>query len=402
MKPRTIGIVVFLALAVIAAAGYFGFANSAPQQPVSQAPQTVTANKCDVEQTVEAPGVLENTSGTRVLMPVDGRLAGLMVRAGDAVLAGQVLARPADFASAQAQAEQAVADAQGTLKTAQTKLDGMYYPRASDAIIQNTLARIQLQQRVLAKAQDTYHLVQTRLDKNPAKAQALYDMTNAQVQLDTLVAQYNWYTGKNSTLDVVQAQAARDVARAQLADAQSLLDILNRGITAPFSGVVIEVDAAVGQPLHKNDTLFELIDPKALEVKANVTQEDYPLLRLAQPAQVYFDARPDVISQGKVDRIVPKLVTGDSPTYDIYISLDQVPDGLVDGMTVDTNVTIASRQGVICLPRSVVHASGDNKAVLQVWDGAQAKTRDVTIGLRGDTNVEILTGLQAGEQVVVR
>ena len=126
------------------------------------------------------------------------------------------------------------------------------------------------------------------------------------------------------------------------------------------------------------------------------------MLNARQAAQVYFDARPDVIAQGKIDRIVPKLVVGSAPTYNIFISLDDVPDKLVDGMTVDANVIIASRRGVLCLPRSVVHASGNNKTILQVWNGSTTENREVTTGLRGDSNVEILSGLQEGEMVVIR
>ena len=62
-----------------------------------------------------------------------------------------------------------------------------------------------------------------------------------------------------------------------------------------------------------------------------------------------------------------------------------MPAGLVNGMTVDSYITIASRQGVLCLPRSVVHASADNKVELQVWNGSSTETREVVIGLHGDT-----------------
>jgi macrolide-specific efflux system membrane fusion protein len=71
-------------------------------------------------------------------------------------------------------------------------------------------------------------------------------------------------------------------------------------------------------------------------------------------------------------------------------------------MTADTTITIASREGVLCLPRSVVHTSGDNQAMVQVWNGTETQTREVTTGLRGDTSVEILSGLEEGEQVVVQ
>src|SRR6266508_2712056 len=251
MKRRTIIIFSIIAiLLVVGAAGYFGFSGSAQGQPTPQAPQTVAVTTCDVQQTVEAPGKLRNTSETQILMPVDGNVSQVLVQAGESVSAGQILARLDDTSKANAQI---------ALKDAQTTLDQME-------------------------------------------------------------------------------------------------------LKAPFSGIVTEVDAVTDLPKKTGDTLFKIIDPKALEVKANVTQEDYPLLEPGQSALVYFDARPDVTVEGKVARIVPKVGEGDSPTYDIFLSLDEVPDGLVDGMTVDTAVTIANRQGALCLPRSVVHASGDNKA----------------------------------------
>jgi multidrug efflux pump subunit AcrA (membrane-fusion protein) len=56
---------------------------------------------------------------------------------------------------------------------------------------------------------------------------------------------------------------------------------------------------------------------------------------------------------------------------------------------------------VLCLPRSAC-ISPPIIRILQVWNGAQTESRQVTIGLRGDSNVEILSGLQEGEKVVVR
>ncbi|HEV2668334.1 MAG TPA: efflux RND transporter periplasmic adaptor subunit, partial [Blastocatellia bacterium] len=209
-----------------------------------------------------------------------------------------------------------------------------------------------------------------------------------------------WYKGYIDDKTKKRADENLALKQAELDDAQAVLDQME--LKAPFSGVVTEVEAVVDLPKMAGDTLFKMIDPKALVMKANVTQEDYPLLKMGQSAQVYFDASPDVIAEGKVDRIVPQVVEGDSPTYDIFITLNEVPDGLVDGMTADANVMIASRLGALCLPRSVVHASADNKAKVQIWNGSGTENRDITIGLRGDSNVEILSGLEEGEQVVVK
>jgi membrane fusion protein, macrolide-specific efflux system len=88
--------------------------------------------------------------------------------------------------------------------------------------------------------------------------------------------------------------------------------------------------------------------------------------------------------------------------YDIYISLKEVPDGLADGMTSDTAITIAKHEGVLCLPRAMVRASGGDTTTVRVWNGLESVSREITIGLRGDTYVEIVSGLSEGDRVIAR
>jgi hypothetical protein len=71
-------------------------------------------------------------------------------------------------------------------------------------------------------------------------------------------------------------------------------------------------------------------------------------------------------------------------------------------MTADTAITIAQSTGVLCLPRAVVRASSGDNTIVKVWDGTQETSKEIKIGLRGDTYVEIVSGLTEGEQVVTR
>jgi macrolide-specific efflux system membrane fusion protein len=71
-------------------------------------------------------------------------------------------------------------------------------------------------------------------------------------------------------------------------------------------------------------------------------------------------------------------------------------------MTADASITIAKRENVICLPRSIVRASGVDEVTLKIWNGTSEETRQVTVGLRGDSDVEILSGLNVGDQVVIQ
>lgn len=69
-------------------------------------------------------------------------------------------------------------------------------------------------------------------------------------------------------------------------------------------------------------------------------------------------------------------------------------------MTADAIIVINRQEDVLRLPRALVRAGSDNKATVEVWNGRTIESREVEIGLRGDTYVEILAGLVEGELVV--
>jgi RND family efflux transporter MFP subunit len=395
LKTFRIILLSIFVLALIGAAGYFGFVSTTLPTPTAPpAPKTVPVTTCDVEQTVTAPGTLVNTSETSVKMPVSGKLAQVLVKPGDHVTAGQVLAELDAVAKSEAQVK--LLEAKEALETAQKTRTSMDYPRATDEYLKKLDKEIKVAKEEIARWSQAYK----DAENSELKAQALTGLTAAQDKRDELIAKYNWYTGKASQSDKDAADTKLALAQAQYDAAQAVLDSLE--ITAPFDGVVLEVNAAIGQTFNADADLFKLTNPKALEVEANVTEEDYPLLAPGMQVELYFDARADVTVKGKVERIVPKRISSSSPLYNIYISLNEVPDGLADGMTADASVTIAKRAGVLCLPRAVVRASGEGKAVLKVWNGTQTETREVVVGLRGDAFVEILSGLKENEQVVTK
>ena len=232
------------------------------------------------------------------------------------------------------------------------------------------------------------------------KSQLLAGLTTAKENLKELEYRLGWYTSKPTEGDFAAADFELALAQAKYEAAKAVMESLE--IKSSMDGIVFEVSAEAGQTYEAEASLFTIGDPKALEVIANITEEDYPIISVGQSVEVYFDARPDVTIQGRIDRIIPKRIEGDRPRYNIYITLNEVPDGLADGMTADAAITIEKRAGVLCLPRSVVRASGIDEVSLKVWTGQTTETRTVTIGLRGDSDVEIVSGLSEGEQVVIQ
>ncbi|HET9907711.1 MAG TPA: efflux RND transporter periplasmic adaptor subunit [Anaerolineales bacterium] len=393
MSKRALFIFILVGILAISGAGYFGLATT--QEPVpTPTPQTVSVEMCDVDQTVTAPGNLVNVNEAEVSMPATGKLSAVNVRVGDRVQEGQALAELDPLTTSQAQLS--LLEAQEELEKLQRQRTALDYPRATNDFIKDYRKRVKAAKDTVDSLNDSY-----RNTEDPMmRSQILAALTNARTELKTLESNLNWYVSNPTESEIVQADSELALAQAKYDVAKALLE--NLEIKAPFDGIVFEVSAESGQTYQAESVLFKIGDPKALEVIANITEEDYPIVSVGQVVEVFFDARADVTVTGKVDRIIPKRIEGDRPRYNIFITLDEVPDGLADGMTADTAITIQKREAVLCLPRSVVRASGVDEVSLKVWANNAIETRLVTVGLRGDSNVEILSGLQEGDQVVIQ
>lgn len=408
-----------------------------------------------------APGKLVNTSYTTLQMPSNGSLAELNVLPGDTVTAGQLLARlngQEDYEAAVTAAELEVllaqkayddlfanadlklAEAQLNLVNAQetvanaeqarTRLDA---PRADDLNLQQAEAQYLLAKEAYKEALKAFDAVDHKPLTNPDRIFALQRLTAAEQEMDLKLATWNWLLLPAPETDITQADAELALAQVQLAVAQQAYDAVLAGpddldiqlaeakiadaqaklttaqaaleslaILAPFDGIVVEVKANPGETLPAGSSLLTLIDPQAIEVEATVIEEDYPYVEVGQKVQLYFDAVPDADVTGTITRILPTRTGGDRPLYNIYIQLNTIPDKLAEGMTADASVVIAERNEVLCLPRGVVRASSSGTTILDIWTGSEVEHRTVEIGLRGDVQVEILSGLEEGERVVAK
>jgi HlyD family secretion protein len=393
VSKRAIFLFSLVGILIISTAGYLGFSTTESPEP-TPTPQTVSVNICDVEQTVTAPGNLVNVDQADVHMPATGRLSAVNVRVGDSVRKGQVLAELDAVTTTQAQLD--LLEAQEELEKLQKRRTALDYPRATDDFIKDLRRQLKAAKRAVSELTGA-----SRSAEDPMlRSQLLANLATAKENQKSLESKLNWYTSNPTESDIIAADSELALAQAKYDAAKAVLDSLQ--IKSPLTGIVFETAAEAGQTYQAETALFKIGDPKALEVIANVTEEDYPIISVGQNVEVYFDARPEITVQGKIDRIIPKRIEGDRPRYNIYLTLNEVPDGLADGMTSDAAITIAKRTAVLCLPRSVVRASGVDEVSLKVWTNQTTETRTVTIGLRGDSDVEILSGVSEGEQVIIQ
>jgi len=269
--------------------------------------------------------------------------------------------------AAVAAAEQAVATAQQEVEKAQKKVVGLSYPRASDSLIRNLEGKIEVARETLALASDDYNRVSWRADDDPEKAAALVAMTQAQIDLNQLIANLNWYTGKPSEVDISLAQANLDAAVATLQEARWYLAAL-RGeptaqdatgtllaefeqarddvasaeakleatrLVAPIAGTVIEVDVIAGEYAALGEVLIVINDIDRLQVEtSDLSERDVPMVQIGQPTSVHIEALSQDVS-GRVIAISPVGDTiGGDVVYRTTIELDTQPPGMLAGMSV--------------------------------------------------------------------
>ncbi|MCB9079999.1 MAG: efflux RND transporter periplasmic adaptor subunit [Anaerolineaceae bacterium] len=183
--------------------------------------------------------------------------------------------------------------------------------------------------------------------------------------------------------------------------AQAKADLAAATLTAPFDGVVLDIQVKPGEMVMDGAGALLLADTSQLEVAIKVIEEDLTLVQVGQPAEVFFDAAPDEAVLGRVARIVPQRLSGeDRPLYTVYLSLDRSPPQLVAGMTADAAIIIAEQPNVLRLPRALVQAGSDDQAIVEIWSGREMVRREVMVGLRGDVYIEIVAGLDEGMAVV--
>lgn len=267
-----------------------------------------------------------------------------------------------------AQAESDLASAKDLLEDKQDKVDSLTFPRASDERIENNQAEIDLAKKQVALASDAYRLVARLEDGNSKKAQAILNLTNAQMRLDTLIATQNWYVGQPTDLEASIIRSDFEIATNKVQEAEWYLATLkgetipddatgtklksfistqlrvesikeqinNNQIISPFAGTIAKVDAEVGQLALPGQSVIFLVDTVNLEVlTTDLSEKDIPSVFVGQKTLVYVDAL-GINVDGEVSLISPIAGTlGGDVVYETRVSLINPPDSLLPGMSVD-------------------------------------------------------------------
>lgn len=206
--------------------------------------------------------------------------------------------------------------------------------------------------------------------------------------------------------------AACDADRAQVAVSEARLEVsratLKRTVLrAPFEGTVAEINGELGEFVTPSPVgiptppTVDLIDDRCLYIKAPIDEVDAPAIREGMPARISMDAFPERYFQGVVRRIAPYVLDQEKQarTVGIEAEIDEPTqvENLLPGYSADVEIILAKHSDVLRIPTQSI-LEGNLVLVLQ---DTMLSERSIQIGVSNWEHTEVVSGLSAGEVVVI-
>jgi multidrug efflux pump subunit AcrA (membrane-fusion protein) len=359
----------------------------------------------------------------------------------------------------QAQALQAVAEAQEAVYQAQRTYNGTR-STADSSTIDAAYAELVLAEKKLKDQEAKFDDYANKPDEDLGKANAQLKLSAAQAAYDNALRYYNAVTGTGSELDLELsaadlaaaqaklAEAERDyerkkdgatpgeisLAEANLALAEARYETLKAGVDpaevalaeanlanaqaklalaredqavidllAPLDGTIMSISASVGEAVGTN-AIIVMADLKQPVLEVYLDEADLDKVAVGFEVEVVFDSLPDDMFTGYVTEVSPSLQTVSNVDAVLaWVQLDaesfSKPQSLPIGSNASVDVIGGRTQNAVLVPVEAVREIGHDEYAVFVLEDGEPRLRIVTVGLVNYTSAEILTGLAAGEIV---
>lgn len=199
----------------------------------------------------------------------------------------------------------------------------------------------------------------------------------------------------------------RRIRDLEVAKRQEVVDFLRRRleahtIRAPYDGVITRVNPEVDEVVDGFRTIIEIADPEELELQIEVSADQFDRVEAGQPAQVEIDA--DVWAPGTVSRLTSRTLGRDAALrreeYVVHLKLeDAAAVSFRMGARHAARVLVDFRPDALLIPVAALREF-QSRTYVRVLEGVRRREVDVKVGVRTDTRVEILEGLESGQIVI--
>lgn len=399
-KPRKshkrlwIGLTAVLGILVVAAIFGLRVLNAAPKIDPTQLSKVETG---DVARSVVATGKVQPVTEVEVKSKASGIVTKLDTDINQPVHQGEVLAQ-----LDQQEILDQVAAQKAQLSAAESNA------RSAEAAV--AYDKVAAEAPDLPMLEHTYHRA-LEMQKVGVVSQQAVDTAEQQYRAaantrDRAVSQI--------TVDVAkQRQAQAQVQQAQASLKQLEEQLSYTTITSPINGVVLSRDVQVGDAvssilvLGSTATLvMTLGDTHEVYVKGKVDESDIGKVFLGQPARIKVQSFRDKTFAGRVTKIAPLGVEKDNvTTFEVQISIDNPGGELKANMTANAEIVLEEHKHVVTVAEQAVLYDKDRNASVWVPDehGKDGhRVVPIKAGLSNGSRVEVLSGLKAGDTVVLQ
>jgi HlyD family secretion protein len=444
VKPKW-KILITIAALVLAGIGIYASTVYANRGVVTV--QTALVERQDLTSLVTASGEIKPKNYINIGANAIGQLTEVAVKEGDHVKKGQLLARIENVQpAADVQAQQASLSAvEADSAAAEAAL------KAADDNINTAQADIDRNKADLARMKSDLDRSES-LYKDRLMAAQDYELKKSTYEAELAVV-------RQSEVRLVQARAQREQTAAQLSSAQKKIAQVRAGLTrladvlqkydayAPLNGIVTNLSVRVGETVvpgiqnSPSSTIMTIADMSLITAEVKVDETDIVNVRLNQVADITVDAIPNRSFKGHVIEIGNTAIvrsTGvaasqsavssqEAKDFKVVIAVDNPDDEIRPGLSATAKITTATRPSVLTIPIQAltVRQKGDlakkpEKGAAQaaapdavteralkeeiqgvfVINKGKAEFRKVETGITGTTDIEVVSGLQQGDEIV--
>jgi RND family efflux transporter MFP subunit len=342
--------------------------------------RAVTATQRVVKRSIESVGTLFPLDETIVSAEIDGRVDRVDADLGDFVNKGQVMVHISDE-------EQRYLLAQNEAQL-RSSLERLGLTKDTDRVTDvKTTPDVRRAEADLQEAEQRYKRTRELRDQGIGP-QA--DLDQAQARFNSAKAGYDATVNQTRNLvqEVERFKAIVDLQRKKLRDTT---------VYAPFAASVKERQVTVGQYVRANTPLIVLVKTDPLRLRLDVPERMAPWVKVGQIAQVEVEAFEGQKFNGKIWRVSPSVDQA-KRTFIAEALIDNPGMRLKPGSYAKARIPTDKSETIVLLPnRAVQYVLGSNKAYVIKDDTIEA--REVKIGERFETEIEILEGIAAGETV---
>jgi multidrug efflux pump subunit AcrA (membrane-fusion protein) len=357
--------------------------------------ETVSLRLGSIDRRLHLTGTIISEAMVDVLSKVSGILEKIQVEQGDRIKADQVIAI-VEREEKEAQFQEASA-ALDVLKANWAQMESGARPEEitqAEQLVRQTKAGWET-------SLDNHMRLKNLKERNFISQQSLDE---AMLQLTQSEAEYRSASEKLTLLKKGARQEDRDALLAQIRQTEATLRLAqihlkNTTIRAPISGIISKRFLDQGSFVSTTTPIVRIVAMDTVKVVVQVVEIEIAQLRAGAIAEIYVDAYREEVFQGLVVRISP-TVDPESRTADVEIRVDNKDHRLKPGMFARVSIVTQRRDGVLMLSKDWLVRQSATPQVF-VNENGEASRRVVSLGVEGEQYVEVLKGLQAGEEVIV-